>query len=186
MNVYSNTKPMLVSNKTLKNLGKKFKVAQTDQIHWNDSVGNFYEDYIQPNLLALIVMALLVIFLTIKYILNLNEKKKKASIKAVARKIKYKKQYNNDFDQNIFDNSSNLSNLSSSSDIYDGSIYPEYMLKDELVHDGNNNLYTLENEYKKNLEYQDGTMSDCMMREMYETKTSKFLFDEMARVVSGK
>jgi hypothetical protein len=186
MNVYSNTKPSLVSNKTLKNLGKKFKVAQTDQTHWNESVGNFYEDYIQPNLFALIVMGLLAIFLTIRYVLKMDDNKKKASVKTLARKIKYKNSYNN-FDRDHFDNSSmSATNSSILSDVYDGSIYPEYMLKDELVYDGNNNLYTLENEYKKNLEYQDGTMSECMMREMYETKTSKFLFDEMARVVSGK
>jgi hypothetical protein len=61
------------------------------------------------------------------------------------------------------------------------------MLRDELIDNGNGNmLYKLQKEYEYNVENNDGSMSDQMMKDMYQTRTSKYLFDEMSRVISGK
>ena len=48
-----------------------------------------------------------------------------------------------------------------------------------------NSIFHLEEEYKKSLEKNKGTMSEQMIREMYETKSSKLSFDELARVICG-
>lgn len=182
--MYSNTKPQLVSNKILKQLGKTFKVTNVEQTQWTDSVGNFYEDYVQPNLFALIVFVLLALFLTMRYVLKADETKKKATIRKLSKKIRYKATHN-DFDINLPIYDDNASRYTDS--IYDGSIYPEHMLRDEPVDEMNSNmLYNLQKEYEYNMENNDGSMSDQMMKDMYQTRTSKFLFDEMSKVISGK
>jgi hypothetical protein len=179
--MYSNSKPQLVSHKTLKQLGKTFKVTNVEQIQWTESVGSFYEDYIQPNLFAIIVFMMLVLFLTIRYALKVDEKKKKSRIRKLSKKIRYKTNHD-DIDIDFPDNFSYHNNS-----VYDGSIYPEYMLRDELIDNGNGNmLYKLQKEYEYNVENNDGSMSDQMMKDMYQTRTSKYLFDEMSRVISGK
>lgn len=189
--MYSNTKPQLVSNKILKQLGKTFKVTNVEQTQWTDSVGNFYEDYVRPNLFALIVFVLLALFLTMRYVLKADETKKKATIRKLSKKIRYKSMQN-DFDINLpiyNDNSSKYNDNSSryNDSVYDGSIYPEHMLRDEPVDNMDSNmLYNLQREYEYNIENNDGSMSDQMMKDMYQTRTSKFLFDEMSRVVAGK
>ena len=171
MNSYSNTKPQLVSSKILKQLGKTFKVPKIEQTKWTDSMSNFYEEYIRPNLFALIVFALLTIFLTIKYIIKNDRHKKKAIIKKTIDQIKY----NDDFESLYKSNNS----------VYDGSIYPEYMLKDELINN-DNELYKLQKEYEYNINHHNDEMSDQMMKDIYQTKTSKFLFDEMSKIIAGK
>lgn len=180
--MYSNTKPQLVSNKILKQLGKTFKVTHVEHTQWSDSMGNFYEDYVRPNLFAIIVFVILTLFLTIRYVLKADETKKKANIRKLSKKIRYKSTPN-DFDLPIYND--NVSHYNDS--VYDGSIYPEHMLRDEPINNANSNiLYNIQREYEYNRENNDGSMSDQMMQDMYQTKTSKFLFDEMSRVVSGK
>jgi hypothetical protein len=178
--MYSNTKPQLVSNKILEQLGKKFKTKNIEQTQWTDSMGNFYEDYISPNLFAIIIFMIMILFLTIRYVLTAEQKKKKATIRKLSKKIRYKTP-SFDLDLPVYNN--NVDTYEDS--VYDGSIYPEYMLKDELVDTGNGQLYKLQKEYEYNLENNDGSMSNEMMKDIYNKKTSKFFFDEMSRLVSG-
>jgi hypothetical protein len=124
---------------------------------------------------------MLVLFLTIRYAIKVDEKKKKSRIRKLSKKIRYKTNHD-DIDIDFPDNFSYHNNS-----VYDGSIYPEYMLRDELIDNGNGNmLYKLQKEYEYNVENNDGSMSDQMMKDMYQTRTSKYLFDEMSRVISGK
>lgn len=179
--MYSKTKPKLVSDEILKNLGKTFKVATVKQTQWEDSIGNFYEDYVRPNLFALIVFGLLIVFLTIRYVLKENNKKKKTKIKKINKKIRYGYSSIADFDVGFTDHEKHEES------VYDGSIYPEHMLKDELIENpSSNKLYDIQREYEYNIYNNDGSMSKQMLQDVYQTKTSKFLFDEMSRIVSGK
>lgn len=182
--MYSNSKPQLVSNKILKQLGKTFKVTNVEQTQWSNSMGNFYEDYVQPNLFAIIVFVLLTLFLTIRYALKIDENKKKAKIRKLSKKIHYKSHRNNfESDLPIYNDMGSKYTES----VYDGSIYPEYMLRDELVENENSKqLYDLQREYEYNIENNDGSMSEQMLKDAYQSRTSKFLFDEMSRVVAGK
>lgn len=179
--MYSNSKPQLVSNKLLKQLGKTFKVTNVEQTQWKDSMGNFYEDYVRPNLFAIIVFVLLAIFLAIKYALKTNDNKKKARIRKLSKKIQYKSALD-EFNLPMYND--DLSKYTES--VYDGSIYPDYMLRDEPINNEDNQLYNLQREYEYNIKNNDGTMSEQMMKDMYQTRTSKFLFDEMSKVISGK
>lgn len=171
MNVYSNTKPALVSNKTLKTLGKKFRIAKQEQIQWNESMENFYVDYIQPNLFALIVFVLLFIFLTIRYVLKIDNDNKKDRDRNNNKKID---KTSNDTQQHMYEEQYPY-------------LFDDNLLKDEFVDDteNTNNMYSLEKEYQSNMNNNNGYMSDNMMKDIYNTKTSKLLFNEMARVVSG-
>lgn len=193
----SSSKPLLVSDKTIKQLEKTFRVARVEQTGWTESMGNFYEEYIQPNMFAIIVFFLLFLFLTIRYVLKSEENKKKATIRKLKKKIKYndidnydnfneyitRKKYNQTRDNLDI----NLPIYNDQSSVFDGSIYPEYMLKDELVNNGNANIfYNLQQEYDYNIKNSNGEMSKQMIDDIYKTKTSKYVFDEMSRLVSGQ
>lgn len=169
--MYSKSKPQLVSNRMLKQLGKTFKVANVEQTMWTDSLGNFYADYIGPNLFALLVFAMLGIYLTIKYILKIDDTKKKAKIKRINKKIKY--------NTNLINNN-NIQN----EPVYDGSIYPEYMLKDELVKTSDP-LYNLQKEYEYNLINNNEGLSEQMIKDAYQMRSSKYMFDAITKNISG-
>lgn len=73
--------PRLVSKKTIHRLGKVFDMPTVNEPSWKDNLCIFYDNNIKPNLLALIILAIVVIFLTIKYLLK-QDKDEREEIKS--------------------------------------------------------------------------------------------------------
>ncbi|ATZ80781.1 hypothetical protein BMW23_0735 [Bodo saltans virus] len=65
---FSGSKPSLISDKILKKLDNYFVVKNNENVH--NHLLKIYEDYIKPNLFAIIVIVIVVIFLSIRYIIK--------------------------------------------------------------------------------------------------------------------
>lgn len=71
--------PNLVSSKTLKDIETKLNVPDSNDNgnRMINGIGAFYTEYIAPNLFPLIVISLLIIYLTIKYVLKRDREERK-------------------------------------------------------------------------------------------------------------
>ena len=173
MDVFSRSKPDLVSHKVIKRVNKVFQTAGSIEPSWGENIGHFYTNYIQPNLFALIIFVVIAIFLTIRYLIKQDKQDKTKK----RRKRKTKK-YQNDFKIR-----------------YDDSHEREYFIPqiddrfiEEQEDDNDDNNMFVEDGDKDNQEMIDnnnGEMSDQMIKEMHETKSSRMSFDELARVICG-
>ena len=185
MNDTDNIAPSLVSKKTIKKLEKIFLKAPILNPTWEENLLFFYNDYIKPNLFALIVFFVIGIFLTIKYLLKLEkkERKKKRIKKTLLKKIL--KDYEN------------KSNSNSQSNEYDDDLY--YRASDESSFDLTNNnddmenrkpdensFYSISKEHERLLKESDGLLPVGILNDAYEQKKSKMTFDELAKLVSGR
>ena len=71
MDTFDGSKPNLISSKTLEDIESKLDIIGIDEGNRVlNGLGSFYENYILPNMFPLIVIALLILYLTIKYILK--------------------------------------------------------------------------------------------------------------------
>lgn len=62
---FSGSMPNLVSDKVIKKITKIFKDAESVTV--TNHLSNFYDNYIKPNLFALLMFVTLALFLTVKY-----------------------------------------------------------------------------------------------------------------------
>lgn len=68
---FDGSKPDLVSSRTIKEIEAKLDVPDNDEGNRIiNGLGSFYANYIAPNMFPLIVIGLLILYLTIKYILK--------------------------------------------------------------------------------------------------------------------
>jgi hypothetical protein len=80
MDFFSMTNPELISSKTIKTINQMvYKSSDYVAPTWKSNLGDFYKNYIQPNLFPIIVFFILFIFLLIKYILKRDKDEKKES-----------------------------------------------------------------------------------------------------------
>ena len=179
MDVFSRSKPNLVNNKVLKHMNKIFKTTGGTEPTWGDNLSHFYVNYIQPNLFPLIILVIISVFLTIRYFLKQNKTKHKKKSKHRERNgNKYKIKYEN---INMYDHfAPYLENIDST---INEDIEADHEADQEEV--DKNSIFYLGQEYQKSLEENKGIMSEQMIRELYETKSSKMSFDELARVICG-
>jgi len=70
MDIFSKSKPDLVNHKTIRQISKIFQATGKQEPSWKDNMNHFYVNYIQPNLFPLIVILLVIIFLSIRYLLK--------------------------------------------------------------------------------------------------------------------
>lgn len=71
MDTFDGSKPNLISSKTLKDIESKLDTQGIDEGNRVlNGLGSFYENYISPNMFPLIVIMLLALYLTIKYVLK--------------------------------------------------------------------------------------------------------------------
>jgi predicted RND superfamily exporter protein len=190
MDIFSKTKPELISHKALKHINKTFQVAAEKQLpdaQWNDNLLHFYTNYIRPNLFILIVLFIVIIFLLIRYSLKQEKEKDIEKYKEKKRKHKKKKQKkSNHIDQNQYSDESVINindTYKSNSDrikAFDHIEDPE-----QSIYNEDNSIYNLENEYMYALNNNDGALSDQAIKDIYEDKSSKISFDELAKIITG-
>ena len=77
MDTFDGSKPNLINGKTLRDIELQLDVpfAEEDNRVIN-GLGTFYRNYIEPNMFPIIVIMLLVLYLTIKYILKKDREEK--------------------------------------------------------------------------------------------------------------
>ena len=160
------------------NIIEKIKNIQTNNIqirpNWYTNMGQFYKDYIQPNIFALIAIVILGIFLIIRYIIKKEKKrdKIKESIK-IAKKIRdipgdeKNKKDENDYLDNYID------------EMIENDDYFEDDEEEEI--DDEMSLQKI-NRYFSDLE-QSGIASN--LKDEYDNAMKKLNFDELAKLVSG-
>lgn len=76
---FDGSQPNLVSNKLIADIEARLKLNSPSNNNTNkviNGLGTFYNDYILPNLFPIIVITLLVLYLTIKYILKRDREEK--------------------------------------------------------------------------------------------------------------
>ena len=161
---------------------EKIKNVQTPSIHirpnWYTNLGQFYKDYIQPNIFAIVVIILLGIFLIIRYVIKKEKKKEKLkkSIKLAKklREISNKEEQPKDDDNNYLDQY--VDEILENND--------EYFNDDEV--EENNDVASLEkiNKYFDDIE-QSGLVSKEFLNDEKENQMKKLSFDELAKLVSG-
>ena len=191
MNIYSKSKPELISHKALKHITKTLQVAGEKQLEpqWNDNMLHFYMNYIKPNLFILIVLIIIVIFLFTRYLLKQEkdkyiEKKRKDK----KRKQKYKQQLSNNIDlysqYSVNSHESPVNNHNQNpKKAFDHIDDPIQSIYDD--NNDENSIYNLEKEYQTALENNDGMLSKQAIKDMYEEKNTKMTFDEIAKIITG-
>lgn len=183
MDIFSKSKPDLINHKTIRQISKIFQTTGKQEPSWKDNMCHFYINYIQPNLFPLIVILLITIFLSIRYLLkqeyerDRNEYENRSIHKKHKSKSKKTKNYKIEYDEEPQQPETYLN-------------VPERMFNvsvddEEDRDDGEKSIYTLEQEYRESLEQNRDLMSDHMIKELYETRGAKMSFDELARVVGG-
>lgn len=98
-NTFDGSQPILVSYETIKGIEDKLSVPfENDDNKVLNGIGNFYTEYVQPNMFPIIVVSILCVYLFIKYILKQDRENKeivdkKAIAKEKARHRKAKQIY---------------------------------------------------------------------------------------------
>jgi len=160
MEFYSKTKPELVSSKIINNINKMFgeyKGVNT----WQDNMGHFYTNYIQPNLFPIIIFVLLAVYLTMRYMLKETKKKVKKR-KPVEEPVQEEKEVDN-HEEEI-----------SKNDLI------EMYSNDEYV-DTNSSIVKLEEEVEHMRS--SGELSDQMIQQNYNDRLRRLSFDDMAKLL---
>jgi hypothetical protein len=202
--------PFLVSNKTIKKLGRLFQVPVIKEKTWQEHLYIFYDDNIRPNLIAIIIFFILGVFLTIKYILkqqkderNLLRKRKKN----IKRKLLLKKQQNNYIqldDTNISNITGNIDEDSNNYDviintdidtnkIIDDDIYyrasdhefSDFSDDKENRSDDEFSYYGLSQKYSNIINNNDGSIPTNMLLDELADEKKKATFNNMAKYISG-
>lgn len=71
MDPFTGPKPNLISKRTIRDFETQINQPfDKDEPKILDGIGSFYSNYVQPNMFPLIVISLLIIYITIKYILK--------------------------------------------------------------------------------------------------------------------
>lgn len=87
MNPFDGSKPNLIDNKTIRDIESRLALPYDDEGNRVlNGLGSFYNDYIVPNMFPLIVIFLLIIYLTIKYVLKKDREEKEEQDEEKERK----------------------------------------------------------------------------------------------------
>lgn len=115
MDTFDGSKPNLISSKTLDELEANLKNTMSNKEHMTitEGISSFYLNYIEPNLFPIIVVMLLCLYLTLKYMIKnihngkgntfKNKQKLKQKINHVVSPSIYKKNENYDMSELISD-----------------------------------------------------------------------------------
>lgn len=120
LDTFDGSKPNLVSTRIIKDINTKLNVDHKFIDNGNRviyGIGSFYDNYIVPNLFPLIVIALLAIYLTIRYII----KKDREEFEEKIEKVEEKK---NTIKQHMINDDNNLTKISDM-------ISDDYLLTDD-------------------------------------------------------
>jgi hypothetical protein len=179
MDIFSKTRPDLISRRAMKHINKMLisnKSIDTN-LSWNENIGHFYYSYIYPNLFFLIVLFLIILFLAIRYAMYKEIEKNKYKDKKKKKTKKKKNEFEVMYDTSADDLGTNI--VIKKKLTMDDVGMPEEINSDE------NSIYNLEKEYQRSLVENNGYFSEQSIKDMYEEKSLKFGFDEIAKLVAS-
>lgn len=186
INMQSIIKPNLVNHKTIKKLTKSLQKPIGSEPTWKENLLYFYSDYIRPNLFALLVMVLVTIYLSIKYFLKkesdeqLKRKKKIKKKRALIKKMREDSE-NLLLKQNI-DNAPYFQN-NETKQMKNKQLYAD---DEENRNDDEISYYSLSKEYENEINNNDGSYTEMMLRDSLEEKRKRMTFDEMTKMLLGE
>lgn len=180
MDTFDGSKPDLISSKLLKDIESKLDIKNIDNGNKVlNGLGSFYENYILPNMFPLIVIMLLILYLTIKYILkkdreengedDSDEKEEEENNKEIADKIiMIKRKIDNKVKKIEKEDKVSISDM----------ISDDYLITDDDSDDDNNN---------KNKENKESAIVDNEQQiEIMENRDTVIDKDKAALLVFGK
>jgi hypothetical protein len=93
METFDGSNPNLISSKTIKDIESQLDLADRDDGNKViNGIGSFYNNYLSPNLFPIIVVSLLALYLTIKYILKKDrEEREDDDLQSETRRHRTKK-----------------------------------------------------------------------------------------------
>lgn len=189
-NLQTRIKPELVSSKTIKKLTKLIQQPVDKEPTWKENLAYFYSDYIRPNLFALIVMVLVAIFLSIKYLLKQEADEEEQRIKRKDRKHKQKERklrtHISTDRRNMHPSDRYLEPSLNRYDEEDSRNRRLYADDEENRGDDEVSYYSLSKEYERELSDNDGSYSEMMLKDSLAQKRQRMTFDEMAKMIIGE
>lgn len=91
-NTFDGSNPILVTANTINNIESRLNIPfETDENKVLHGLGNFYTEYVQPNMFPIIIIAILCLYLFIKYILKQDREDKEIKDRKIIAKEKAKK-----------------------------------------------------------------------------------------------
>jgi F0F1-type ATP synthase assembly protein I len=179
MDTFDGSKPDLISNKILKDIESKLDTPGIEEGNKVlNGLGAFYENYILPNMFPLIVIMLLILYLTIKYVLKKDREENEADTETE------KEDYDEDdemYKKIIMNKRNNIKkeiiarNLRKPIPPISDMISDDYLITDEDEDDNVNN------ENDNNIAEQDNNVMD-----MLENRDTSINMDKAASLVFGK
>ena len=179
---FSGTKPNLINEKALKSINKILDNSTIqNQITTGEHLYKLYDDYIKPNLFALLVIVVISLFLFIRYIIkkyneSVNINNEIESVQDDDDDIKKKENNFSDSDKfTLGSTDQSTKNIKNKDD--------ENTNKDTDT-ENNGSLFTeLNEEYNKAVRENIGEMSEEMIKDIYKKKKEKLSFDELTRIM---
>lgn len=175
--------PKLVSKKTIKSLEKIFQTPIVYEPTWKDNLLLFYNDNIRPNIFAIIIFAVIGIYLTIKYLLK-QEKDDKRRRKMRKKRVVTHSVKNTDVAPvaKTVDDEDDIyyraMNNEPSLDLYNEDV--EDRSEDEISY------YSISKNYEKMIDDSDGILPVGILKDAHEQQKSRTTFDELAKFVGAK
>jgi hypothetical protein len=186
MDTFDGSKPNLISSRTLKDIESKLDVQIGDEGNRViNGLGTFYTNYIAPNMFPLIVITLLILYLTIKYILKRDreEREDEEEEKKIDR-IRVKKRMVKVDPDELLETNNNKPIIDTTiiEDNKDADI-SDMISDDYLLTDDDNNIQN-QQDTNFNREMQDMTQVD--INNALNNRDTTYNMDKAAAVVFGK
>lgn len=168
---FSNTQPNLLNDKALNSFNKIFKIDNEIKLTTGEHLIKMYDNYIKPNLFALIIISLVFIFLFIKYI-----------VKKYNEEIKIKEEIdniNNETNENNNDDNKEieLEKISINTETNENE-------KGDKEKNVNSSFIELNEEYNRAVMENTGEiMSNNALKDLYDKKKNKLSFDEITKII---
>jgi hypothetical protein len=160
INNFSGTKPNLISEKVIKKLNKILD-KKGSPIPTNN-LGYFYENYIKPHFFTIIVVVIMVVFLLVRHYFKKNKDKEQENdnieLSDIESEIEITEKQQDDTPMTF-----ELENFEQKEEEY--------------------NFDTLQRQYEQMMK-ENTELSEHHIKDIYQKKTDKMIFDEMARIIA--
>lgn len=201
---FSGSTPNLINKNALESLNKIFDSNINNiETPTGEHLFKIYEEYVKPNLFALIIIAIISLFLFIRYIIKkYNEtidnddeiSNQDSDSDSDLLLIENKKNVhqnilnlNNNQNNNLNKKTTNNNNLKNQENITD-SVSENYVEEDEdLLTDDKSEFDSkfteLNEEYNRAVKENQGLVSEEMLKDIYKKKRDKMTFDKLTKII---
>jgi large-conductance mechanosensitive channel len=149
MDTFDGSKPNLISSKVIKDIESKLDCPTSDDGNKViNGIGYFYHNYISPNMFPIIIISVLILYLTIKYVLKRDrEEKEEFSEKKKKKKNKNKKNTAHNVTKTIVDNQLDFGADGNNDPDISDIISDDYLLTDDndVIENNNTDIENNEN-----------------------------------------